>query len=253
MDGPYWEDVERIWQDHLSRPNGECNLALAYPTGMAAHDVGEEARKKYLARIEAGLADEKLSGDARMTWLLARAVAKETYVSGHIRPARGLPDVESAFMAAQSNAHRFWALRELIVRITALGDAQRVGEILDQHQGEFTSSEQQAQMAIWRKEVKCLMAIRAVGRAHNDLVPIVTYISDMQKRQQAAQKSGNTEGAARYAGLIAGAEQRQAAARQVCADTINAATAIEAELTALRKSQAEAQAAAAEGTTPSGQ
>ena len=49
--GPYWADAELIWEKYLVRGNGECNLALAYPTGLAAHDAGIAARKKYLDRI----------------------------------------------------------------------------------------------------------------------------------------------------------------------------------------------------------
>lgn len=75
----YWPDVERLWENYLVRSNGECNLSVAYVTAWAA----QQNQKAHLwrERIADALADDGLSGNQRLTWLLARAYGEEVLVA----------------------------------------------------------------------------------------------------------------------------------------------------------------------------
>lgn len=229
--GPYWADAERLWEKHLAGGGGECHLALAYPTGLAAHDAGEEMRKKYLGRIESALSSKSLSGDARATWLMARALAKETFVSGPVRPALGLDDLESAVAVASTNDGRFWALEELVVRLGALGYSQRTNGALDQFQSSFSAPSQQAKMARWRKEVNYLEALYAARQAEREIEPIHSYIAEMESRLATASEKKDKAAIARFQKMIESANLRLNRAKEAVGPKMQSLKEAEAVLT----------------------
>ena len=251
--GPYAEDADVLLRDYLARPNGECNLVLAYFLAVAAQDSGSAARKKYLDRIDTALSQEGVEGDKRVTWLLARAFAKELFVSGDVRPALALEDLQSAFMSAQTEEYRFWALSELLTRLGVLGQVQKIAALLDEHRPQFSAASQKDELTLTQKKAELLLASFVVEKATKDVEAIDSYLSTIKSREKKAEEAGDAESRARYQGLIAGAEQRLADKKRTHTDKQEALQTVREQLTALRKSQAEAQAAAAEGTTPSGQ
>ena len=46
LQGPYWSDVETLWDDHLERQNGECNLHILYVTTFAAQEDSHRKRHR---------------------------------------------------------------------------------------------------------------------------------------------------------------------------------------------------------------
>jgi len=104
--GPYHEDIFRIWKEYLMRPNGECNLGLAYPTIAAIVRAKDEEPwllpkyeavfRQYQALVDAALARKHLSPDARMTWLVASAAGKESFLRFLPAASYALPDLETA-------------------------------------------------------------------------------------------------------------------------------------------------------------
>src|SRR5690606_34066294 len=98
---------------YFRRSDGNCNLAIAYMVAFAAKidNLGPSV-KKHLDQV---LADENLSADQRVTWLLARAYVQEVANWEMPKPDLGIAYTEEAFAQAESDPVRFWALRELMV------------------------------------------------------------------------------------------------------------------------------------------
>ena len=154
------------------------------------------------------MSSKNLSGDARATWLLARALTKETFVSGPVRPGLGLEDLESAVIVASSKEYQFWALQELMVRFGALGYADRAATALDRFQTAFTDLQQQAAMSRWRKETIYLAALYSARQSERDLEPISSYIAEIQTRLASAKKGGQPDDVDRYQKMIDNAQSR---------------------------------------------
>jgi hypothetical protein len=198
-----WEDMESLWDEHLERPDGECNLAIAYASVRAA--VMARKRKPLVDRINAALADQTITGDQRMTWLLAKAYVKAAMVWPG-RPERGIEELEEATLVAESATHRFWALQELVARFASLDQKDRTHALIDQYQDQFAGQAEQAAMAQWRQQADELAAIYAKRREQVDPAPQQAYIKTLKDRLARAQQRGDSEDVARYQRLLQIAE-----------------------------------------------
>ena len=74
MVSQYPAHLDRFDQDYLILPDGQCALGVAY-TLAYGYWVGGRI-EQWVDRLEARLADEQLTGDRRVNWLLARARPK---------------------------------------------------------------------------------------------------------------------------------------------------------------------------------
>jgi hypothetical protein len=128
-------------------PSGECNLTLIY----VLINVGKSNGKivDVLKKINTILADKEIQGNTRMTWLLAKAYAKEVGISQITRPGRGLPELREAFSAAESAEYRFWALQELVARLVTIGSSDEARSLIDSVKNQFPEQEKQEAMTRW--------------------------------------------------------------------------------------------------------
>ena len=134
MVSQYPAHLDRFDQDYLILPDGQCVLGVAY-TLAYGYWVGGRI-EQWVDRLEARLADEQLTGDRRVNWLLARAQAEEIRRSPPYehwltvdRFLAGRGWIEEACLVAQSEPVRLRAYRELAARLTAeerLDAAQRM-------------------------------------------------------------------------------------------------------------------------------
>ena len=163
--GSFWElgrwtcreffgNAEWLWDEYLELENGECNLHVAYMTIFSSY-IGDEG-PAIRARLKEKLEDETLTGDQRMTWLLARAYVEEVMNLRQPRTERGLRYVEDAFMEAESPGHRFWALQELVARLISIDEGERAEKLLNSVGGQFTAPGQQEAIAQWQEQSKGL-------------------------------------------------------------------------------------------------
>jgi hypothetical protein len=197
---PYFADVEQLWNEHLRRPDGECNLPLAYATSYTAYLAGQSGQ--LLQLLEAGAQDEALAGDQRATWFFALAYARGAMVYGEPQPIRGMEYLQEAMLTAESPEYRFWALQEMVARLASLDEEDEVARLLSQYQDEFTSPSQQAAQAAWRQKAQELTSRYAELRQNPPPVPLDEYLAHLKSRLAAAQGRGDEEEVVHYQNLL---------------------------------------------------
>jgi hypothetical protein len=147
--GANWPIAERLLEEHLEREDGSCNLMVAYCVGMAA--VFDRKSEQMIAVMEERLGNSELTGDARATWLLARAFLEEVNVGGMPRPGRGLDFLEEASLVAESNEMQFRILQEIVARYGAAGIVKRAMPLLDNAEGRFPKYA--TEITAWRRQL----------------------------------------------------------------------------------------------------
>lgn len=157
--GPYAEELVLLADDCLTRSNGECNLAVAYPLTVASQRTGIGGLSALTALVETRLTDHGLAGDKRTTWLLALAFLRQASLAEEA-DSQSVDHVEAALLeavtSAESSHYRFWALDELVDRLSMMGQPDRVTRILDRHQQAFAAPAEQARILDWRIEMERL-------------------------------------------------------------------------------------------------
>jgi hypothetical protein len=193
LQGPYWGDVATLWTKYLVRPNGECNLAVAY---MTAYSTREEASRRdgrfvhtFTDRIQQGLDDKTITGDKRVTWLFARTFADEVLYSGLPLVSPNSQFLTEARLVAETPDYTFWTLQEIAARQASLGAVDSLTKTV----GDYTGStpEEQAAITAWRDKAAKIAAdntkLRADAQAKSDMA----LVTDLQRRLAVAQTHQN--------------------------------------------------------------
>jgi hypothetical protein len=199
MQGPYWSDVERLWANHLRRPDGECNLAICYATAFATEMEGKG--NILVSLLREGADDQTLPGDKRLTWLLGLAFAEGALVDGEPQPMRGFKYLEEAIMVAESPEYRFWALQEMVARLGSLDEGKRAKELIDRYQDEFATKA--PILAAWRQKIDELSAKYVEIRNTPSTEFLEAYIATLEERLAGAQGRADQQDVARYQALLA--------------------------------------------------
>ena len=198
----YFDDCETIWRDHLDMPNGECDIRLVHVTAFATKLTrGKNGRIREV--LDERLADEELTGDRRVTWLLARAFAEEVAIARKARPGRGNRYLEEALAAAETPEYRFWALQELVARLAACNHCQEAVSLIESVQGQFTDAGHKKQIAAWLKRIDAMPAYYAGLENKVRQSSIDAYRAEMGRRIASAEARGESQLAARYRAMIA--------------------------------------------------
>ena len=119
----YAPHLEALQQEYLVLADGRCSLPVAY---ICAYGYWDQGRiEQWIDQLEARLANEELTGDARVNWLLARAQAEEIRTSPAYqywftqdRFVAGRGWIEEATLEAESEPARLRAFQELAGRLT---------------------------------------------------------------------------------------------------------------------------------------
>lgn len=218
--GPYEEDILRIWKENLSRPNGECNLGLAYATIAAIRRTSHEMPwqlakyeglyKVYHAQVDAVLARKNLKPDARVTWLVANAAGKESFVRFNPTAAQALEDLKAALATAHSREYKFWALQEVAIRHCAIAaDGSVAEEFFKEQESTFNKPQEKAQIAIWRWAAECVKGLRSSAKKEDDSQAAQFFIKSLKQRLEAAKQRGDQPNIERLEGQIAAAEKKR--------------------------------------------
>lgn len=202
--GPFWDDGQNLITNYLEKENGECNLGVTQVVAFAARLQGEHAFLKQ--RIDDVLTDEAVTGDIRMTWLLGRAHVAEVTIESLPNPQFGVKWVQEAFLAAQSNEYRFWALQELVARWISLDQSRLALNFLDDVGDAFNAPGQQDAIEEWRKRATALAdhyaAQRPIQAAAAAAARRTGYIAEINRRLNRARQAGNTNAAQRYQRIL---------------------------------------------------
>ena len=183
----------------MVRENGECNLELVYLTAFSAQ-VDHKPRL-LLKRLHDILADETLTGNQRVTWLIALTYTECVAVP---RPQllRGTRHLKEAMNVAEDEDYRFWALQELAVRYGAVGNTKRLNRLLDESGRQFTKPEQVAAMNSWREKVTEYATVMQQRAARQAVVSQASHIRELERRLKNAREAGDDEAAARWQRLL---------------------------------------------------
>ncbi|MCA9214500.1 MAG: hypothetical protein KDB27_15620 [Planctomycetales bacterium] len=204
--GSNWPHVEEIWKDDLRKPNGECNLTLAYVTTFTAKEEGQATRFRKLLEAEANR--EELTGDQRMTWLLARAFAEEALVASEPQVTRGFEYLQEAMLVSESPDARFWALQEMVARLGSVDRSEQAKELLTQYEDEFSQTESKASIANWKQRMDALATTYVDIRNEVSVTPLLQHISELEARLARAQQGGKSDAVQRYSALLSQAKAR---------------------------------------------
>ncbi|MCA9217074.1 MAG: hypothetical protein KDB27_28595, partial [Planctomycetales bacterium] len=209
LQGDNWQHVERLWQDDLRRPNGECNLPLVYATAFTAHTEGKG--RDLLNLLDAAIDDETLNGNQKATWLIAKAFTLGALVDGEPRPMRGYQYLQEALLVAQSKPVRFWALQEMVARHASLDQADKANQLIEQYRGQFSDAESQGKFAAWSQQAEELKQKYVEVRKQPNFEPLEIYIAEVKRRLAKAQSNQKSDKATRLQAILQRAEQKLAA------------------------------------------
>jgi hypothetical protein len=138
----------------LELPGGVCNLTILYALVSSGRDNRRLPRINRM--IDEKLTDDKLSNDARVTWLLAKAYFQEIGTSEMIRPGRALPVLNEALAIAETSKYRFLALQEIVARLITVNQMDEAKNLIDSMREQFQIPEQQTTINRWLNEAALL-------------------------------------------------------------------------------------------------
>jgi hypothetical protein len=152
--GANWPIAERLLNERLENQDGSCNLMVAYCVGMAA--IADGRGDDMQRRLDQRLEDNALTGDTRVSWLIARAFFEEVSAAGIPRPIRGLPYLDEAALVVDSPELRFRVLQETVARLASLDQGGRATEHLQGAESAYPTHA--AEIAGWRDKINELAA-----------------------------------------------------------------------------------------------
>jgi len=203
----YRPHLDALETRYLELPDGRCCLPVAYTLSYghwAEGRIGE-----WIGKLKARLDDEKLSGDRRVNWLLARAQAQEIrdsrpdrYCLTFDRTLAGLGWLQEACLVAQAEAVRLRAYKELAVRQAARSRIEAARSTLNAAAKRCTAPELAETLAAWRQELEQLAGwfeklqqdLAAAARQH--------HIDILRGRLRRARDRDDQAAAARYEQLL---------------------------------------------------
>ena len=179
---------------YLELTDGGCSLPVAYVLGYGYTDEGRT--QEWIAKLDERVADAGLSGDARATWLLARAAAEEIRLVAPVSQRHGFPMehnvlggrswLETALLEAQSEAVQLAAYRELVATLAA-GDQTRASALTLVDQAAERLPQSRAELGAWRTAIEDLdRGARELGRQQEEQAQRAYLDALRQRHQQAA-------------------------------------------------------------------
>lgn len=195
LQGPYWSDAVSLSDRYLVRPNGECNLAVAYAVAFAARV--NRTPSYILTKLREQAEDPSVQGDVLVTWLVAQSFAKGV-IRSYLQPLAGFSELESAYVAAASTDYRFWALQEMVARLSSVDRGAEAKRMIQERGGQFAAAAQQQALASWTAKADELTA-RYRQRDTTETASIRTaYRTELERRRQRAADRGDAVAVQRY-------------------------------------------------------
>lgn len=199
----YAPHLQALEQEYLVLADGRCALPVAYICAYGYWDQGRIG--EWVTQLDARLADDQLTGDRRVNWLLARAQAEEIrhspayqhwFTADRFLAGRGW--IEEATLAAGSEAARRRAFQELAARLAAHEQLGAARALLDQAGQRCTSAESVAALAAWRTTLDALAGQFQVRHEQQEAAARAAYLMQLRQRHQRALERGDQAARARY-------------------------------------------------------
>ena len=194
----YPEHFQVLLEEYLEMPDGGCCLPAAYSLGYG-HLV-QDRMSEWIELLDAKLADESLSGDRRVNWLLARAHAEEIrhsrgthYELGHLDIYAGMDWITEAQLTAESNESKTLADKEKISKYTAT----QSWDFID---GSTTSGSPEREK--WAAKIAKLKKLALKKETEREKRTRELYWEELRRRESLANARGDSASAERYKNRI---------------------------------------------------
>jgi hypothetical protein len=203
----YPAHLEQLADGYLELPDGGCCLPVAYT--LTYGYWGQKRLATWIDQLDARLEDARLSGDARVNWLLARAQAEEIrhspaspYWLTRERSLAGLAWIQEATLVAESEPVVLRAHQELSARFTAREQLDGARQMLAKAEQRCTSAPSAQLLATWRGELDGLNQAFQERHQQRESLARQAYLDRLNKRHQAAAARGDSRAASGYERLL---------------------------------------------------
>ena len=201
-------EFRKLEDRYLEAPDGRCVLPVAYTSAYCYLVQGQI--ESWIALLDSKLDEAELTGDRRVNWLLARAMAEELRRSSADRHhahstedlASGTGWIDEASLHSQGFDTKYRLSTERIARLATIRewepisteiDAIRTSALNPAHDQRITALA--AQVADLKLEVAALVEGQKLQEQR-------AYLNELKRRQERAAARGNVEVARRYDELI---------------------------------------------------
>lgn len=189
-----------LWleEDYLETESGRCSLPAAYTLAYVHLVTGRLL--EWIEKLETRLDDSSLSGEERVNWLIARAMAEEirgcpedhrTFV-GCERLGAGFGWLDEAMLVAESPETKTRVIRERAARLAAL-------QKWDAAEAEL---EGEAALEDWENELTALQGEVALKEEEKASAADAAFLAEMRRRLSRANAREDSDAASRYTSLI---------------------------------------------------
>jgi len=197
--GNVMENIDALAR-HLTKPDGSCNLTIAYVLCCACRMTGNGGQMMNL--IEGPVHDDHIVGDVKMTWYLAEAFASESLFGHDFQPGYGMIHVQEAFEAAETLEAKFWAFQELIARLLSSERLDIGKTLVENSRNQFPGEEKQTMIDEWIRIGESIAERHRQARETNPEPDRQAFIEELTRRAETAEQHGDTSTVERYQQII---------------------------------------------------
>ncbi len=203
----YSPGMATLEDDYLTYSDGRCCLPVAYTLAYAHACLGQ--LENWIVDLDARLAEESLTGDERVDWLLARAQAEE--IRGDPPQRYGmLPErhhagsrwLDEASRTAQREPVRLRLYKERLTRAGAANQREAVAELLADAKEQCSGIESQGALARWEEELSQVAQQADDDRTERESLALARHQGELQERFETAKKAKNEQAEIYYQQLL---------------------------------------------------
>lgn len=209
----YRPHLDLLEEMYLDSPTAGCSLPVAY---IVAECHLEEGRiDEWIEKLDVRLADESLTGDRRVNWLIARAYAEQVrhsragpHFDTQHRPLAGRAWLDEATLVARNEWVRLRTYQELTVRLAIYGRFDQAKQLLDAAGQQISEAAPKTALTDWRQQIDQLEIDFEQQRQERAALAEQHYLDNLRNRRQRAMDAGNSAATTRYEQMLtaAGAE-----------------------------------------------
>lgn len=210
-------EIDRLESEYLELPDGRCSLPVAYVLGCSY--LGQKKHADWIAILDAKLANQSLTGDKRVNWLLARANATEltessamhypkNYYVPHLDPRNGTLYLTHAMEAAESPEVKARVAKEIVIRHTFFHEFNEAKELL-QPLANSLAEPSKSHLNRWITQMDRLIAVDEQDLVDQAAQAKETHRKNIEARRELASQKGDAAEVARYDAILNDLAQQQ--------------------------------------------
>ncbi|QDU44550.1 PA14 domain protein [Symmachiella dynata] len=194
--------ADRLRDEFLELPDGSCSLPVAYVLGYSY--LGRDKLEEWTELLDTRLAEESLTGDKRVNWLIARAHAQEIrlgsrnpYATIKTRPMDARYMLDTAMLAAQDPDLKLKVMKQIAARLSATRKFDKARALLDEA-ASLAPVGRAADIADWKASIDKFEADHAAAIVARSGVARKAYVDALVRRRDRAAAVGDSAAVDRY-------------------------------------------------------